>query len=83
LTRKRATVFDYPDGRLAIWHGGIDLPYSTFDKLRRVNQAAIVDNKRLGAALTMIQEMQAAAPQRRRNAAEPNRRAQPRHLFPT
>jgi hypothetical protein len=31
LARKRVTVIDYPDGRLAIRHNGIDLPYRTFD----------------------------------------------------
>ena len=46
LTRKRATVIDYPDGRLAIRYNGVDLPYRTFDKRPQVNQAAIVENKR-------------------------------------
>src|SRR4051794_10366787 len=38
--RQRVTVFDYPDGRLAIKHKGLELPYRTFDKRQRVNQAA-------------------------------------------
>src|SRR3954468_2446115 len=45
LARKRVTVHEFPDGRLAIRHKGRDLPYRTFDKLRRVDQAAVVDNK--------------------------------------
>jgi hypothetical protein len=32
LARKRVTVVDYPDGRLAIRYHGVDLPYRTFDK---------------------------------------------------
>lgn len=32
LARKRVSVIDYPDGRLAIRHNGLDLPYRTFDK---------------------------------------------------
>src|SRR3954463_2998545 len=47
LARQRVTVFDYPDGRLVIKHRGRPLPYRTFDKVRQVDQAAIVENKRL------------------------------------
>src|SRR5215218_950522 len=48
LARQRVTVYDYPDGRFAIKHKGISLPYRIYDKLRQVDQAAIVENKRLG-----------------------------------
>jgi len=58
LRRKNATVFDYPDGTIAIIFEGRSLPYSTFDKIRHVKQADIVDNKRLGAALAFVQEKQ-------------------------
>ena len=34
------------------------LAYRTFDKLRQVSQGAIVENKRLGAALAVIREQQ-------------------------
>src|SRR3954447_13686711 len=43
---KRVTVLDYPDGRLAIRYKGVELVYRTFDKLRQVSQAEIVENKR-------------------------------------
>jgi hypothetical protein len=33
------TVFDYPDGRLAIRHRGVELADRTFDKVRQVDQA--------------------------------------------
>src|SRR3984957_20596045 len=37
LRRKRVTVLDYPDGRLAIRYRGLDLPYTTFDaRLERI-----------------------------------------------
>ena len=49
LGRKRVTIVDYPDGRLAIRYRGLDLPYTTFDKLRQVSQVTIVENKHLGA----------------------------------
>jgi transposase InsO family protein len=58
LARQRVTVIDYPDGRLAIKHKGRDLPYRVFDKRQRVNQAAIVENKRLGPVLAYIAERQ-------------------------
>jgi hypothetical protein len=67
---KRVTVVDYPDGRLAIRYRGVELAYRTFDKVRQVSQAAIVENKQLGAALAFIREEQ-----RRR---EPERRSGPR-----
>lgn len=58
LRRKKATVFDYPNGTIAIKFEGRSLPYSTFDKIRHVKQADIVDNKRLGAALAFVKEKQ-------------------------
>ena len=67
---KRVTVVDYPDGRLAIRYRGLELGYRTFDKIRQVSQAAIVENKQLGAALAFIREEQLRR--------EPERRSGPR-----
>jgi Homeodomain-like domain len=58
--RQRVTVTNYPDGRFTIRHKGLELPFRVFDKLRKVDQAAIVENKRLGAALAHIRERQDA-----------------------
>ena len=69
---KRVTVVDYPDGRLSIRYKGVELAYRTFDKLQQVDQAAIVENKRLGAALAFIREQQLAA---NRNVAATRHRA--------
>jgi hypothetical protein len=55
---KLVTVVDYPDGRLAIRHKGVELAYRTFDRLRQVDQGAIADNKRLGPILAMIRDEQ-------------------------
>ena len=63
LASKRVDVCEYPDGRLEIRHAEHALPFRVFDKIRQVNQAAIVENKHLDAALTMAKLMQA---QRRR-----------------
>src|SRR4051812_26045854 len=81
LARKRVTVHEFPDGRLAIRHKGRDLPYRTFDKLRRVDRAAVVENERLGAVLAHIRDKQAETV-RRRNSAAPSRSFQAGHMFP-
>src|SRR3954469_14525183 len=81
LARKRVTVHEFPDGRLAIRHKGTDLPFRVFDKLRKVDQAAVVDNKRLGAVLAHIRERQAETA-RERNRAAPSRSFQAGHMFP-
>jgi transposase len=60
LARQRVTVVNHPDGRFAIRHKGLDLPFRVFDKLRKVDQAAIVENKRLAAVLAHIRERQDA-----------------------
>ena len=74
LAGKRVHVCEYPDGRIEIRHHDKALAYRVFDKMRQVNQAAIVDSKHLGAALAMAQAMQAAAPHhRKRNNNEPAR----------
>lgn len=51
-------VYDYPDGTISIKHYGQPLTYSVFDKLRNVAKAAIVDNKRLSAALAFAKQSQ-------------------------
>jgi hypothetical protein len=80
LAHKRVTVIDYPDGRLAIRHGGVDLPYRTFDKRPQVNQAAIIENKRLGPVLAYIAEKQKELDMSR-SAKAPRRRGQANHMF--
>ena len=80
LRRKRVTVIDYPDGRLAIRYRGLDLPYRTFDKLRQVSQATIVENKHLGAVLSHIRERQIERAEARSQSA-PRRQGQVGHMF--
>jgi len=55
---KRVRVFEWEDGRVEIRCEGRLLPCSPFDKNRCVNQGAVVENKRLGAALSVIQASQ-------------------------
>jgi hypothetical protein len=80
LARQRVTIFDYPDGRFAIKHKGRLLPYRTFDKVRQVDQAAIVENKRLGPILALIAEQQKLSPMTRGGNA-PRRRGQGKSIF--
>jgi hypothetical protein len=75
LARKRVTVIDYPDGRLAIRYNGVDMPCRTFDKRPQINQAAIVENKRLGPILAYIAEQQKQVDMSRSSKA-PRRRGQ-------
>jgi hypothetical protein len=80
LARQRVTVYDFPDGRFEIRYQGRSLPYKIFDKLQQVDQAAIVENKRLGPILAMIAEQQKQAGMTRSNKA-PRRRGQGQSLF--
>ncbi len=73
---KRLTIVDYPDGRLAIRYQGVELAYRTFDKIRQVSQAAIVENKRLGAALAFIRDQQLRREPEHRSDRAPRRRDQ-------
>jgi hypothetical protein len=59
---------------------GTALSYRTFDKLRSVNRAEIVGNKRLDAALAMVAEMQAGRELKRSQRA-PRRAGQTNHMF--
>jgi hypothetical protein len=68
---KRSTAIS--PGRIVVRHNGADLPYRLFDKNRRVDQAAVVENKFFGPLLAKIREDQ----QRRDAAAKPRRSIRP------
>lgn len=51
---KYIEVWHYPDGRKELRLNGVVLPYSTYDRLQKIDQGAIVDNKRLGRTLEFI-----------------------------
>jgi hypothetical protein len=80
LARQRVTVHDDPDGRLAIKHRGIELPYRIFDRRQQVNQAAIIENKHPGPVLAYIATRQKELDMSRSRKA-PRRRGQPKSLF--
>jgi hypothetical protein len=65
---------------LAIRDNRVNLPYRTLDKRPQVNQAAIVENKRLGPILAYIAEEQKQLDMSR-SAKAPRRRGQKNHMF--
>lgn len=80
---KPIMVYDYPDGTISIKHCSRPLTYSVFDKLRNVAQAAIVDNKRLSAALAFAkqsQDQRETTQERTRNQRQISRAAQQRAM---
>ena len=58
LGGKRVQVREWEGDRIEIQCAGRALPYSIFDQNARVAAGAIVENKRLGAVLTVIQAAQ-------------------------
>src|SRR5262249_29420534 len=66
LASKKVEVVNYPDGRFAVRHEAVALPFRLFDKIQTVAPGAIVENKRLGAALAFVRELQASYPPNRR-----------------
>ena len=77
---QRVQILDYPDGRLAIRHQGLDLPYTFLDQVRQVEQGTVVEHKRLDAVLGYIREQQQLHPERQRRWG-PRRRGQTNSLF--
>ena len=79
---KKVEVSDFPDGRVEVRYKGVLLPYRTFDKLRRVDKAPVVDNKRLGPALEYCRQIQAEREPEGRSRKAPMRRDQkPSRIF--
>jgi hypothetical protein len=63
-----------PDGRFTVQFEGMPLPFRVFYKIQTVTSGAVVENKRLGAALAMVKEHQATyAPNKRRYDPAPGR----------
>lgn len=59
LAGKTIRVFQWEDGRVELHYQGRKLPFTVFDKNPCVPQGAVVEHKRLGAALAHIQAAQA------------------------
>ena len=50
--------YEFPDGTLEVRSKGRTLPYRLFSKDQRVSHTAVVENKRLSHALTIIKAQQ-------------------------
>ncbi len=62
LVGQYVDTYAFSDGRLEVRWKGLSLPYRAFDPdQQRVTHAAITENKRLGAVLEAIKEMQEAS----------------------
>ena len=58
LAGKYVELYEFSDRPLEVRWKGVALPYRTFSKDQRVSHAAIVENKRLGHALTVVKAQQ-------------------------
>src|SRR5690349_5498266 len=65
LIGKYVEVYEYPDGRIEVRADGVALPYTTYDRLSEIDQGAIVENKRLGHVLQVVQAVQQQRDDRR------------------
>ena len=58
LGGKYVDLYEFPDGTLEVRSKGRSLPYRLFSKDQRVSHTAVVENKRLSHALTIIKAQQ-------------------------
>lgn len=77
INHAKVDIQDYPDGQFEVLYKGRSLLYSIFNKAQSVHQSDVIENKRLGATLELIKQMQDAGKaktytQRRRRTAQTN-----------
>ncbi len=58
LGGKYVDLYHFPDGRLEVRWKGVSLPSRIFSKDQRVRHTAVVENKRIGHALSLIKATQ-------------------------
>ena len=58
LVGRYVELYDFPDRPLEVRWKGVALPYRVFSKDQRVSHTAVVENKRLGHALTIVKAQQ-------------------------
>jgi hypothetical protein len=74
LVRKKVEVVNYPGRGFAVQFNGTTLGFRVFDKIQTVQLGAIVDNKRLSAALEQVKAQQAAYSARQQRGHVPRQR---------
>ncbi len=78
---RRVEVVDFPDRRLEVRYKERSMPCRTFDRLRRVTETAVLENKRPGGFLPLIRQGQQSEPFGMRTSKEPKRRDETKHMF--
>ena len=68
LAGKKVEVVNYPDGRFAVRHEGVALPFRVFDKIQTVAPGAIVDNRHRPCAADFCCTAAGSAQRRRDDA---------------
>jgi len=58
FAQNKIDILEWVDGSVELWCDGVKLDHSIYDKTPSINEAAIVENKRLGAVLSFCQELQ-------------------------
>ena len=83
LGGKYVDLYEFPDGKLEVRSKGHSLPYRLFSKDQRVSHTAIVENKRLSHALTIIKAQQEAKrePKVQTNSETLGYKKNPRQLY--
>ena len=72
----RVEVVDFLDRQLVVRFKVKRMPYRTFDRLRRVTETALAENKRLGGLLALIRQDQQTQPPGQRTRKGIKRRDQ-------
>lgn len=58
LIHENVLILEHQDGHISVRYGNRPLKFKIFDKLEKVSQGQIVDNKRLGQVLLFAKEKQ-------------------------
>ena len=76
-------LYHFPNGRLEVRWKGVSLSYRIFSKDQRVSHTAVVENKRLGHALSLIKAAQDVKhePQVQTNSEKLGYKKRPRKLY--
>jgi transposase len=83
LGGKYVDLYEFPDGTLEVRSKGHLLPYRLFSKDQRVSHTAVVENKRLSHALTIIKAQQEVKrePKVQTNSEKIGYKKRPRQLY--
>ena len=83
LGGKYVDLYEFPDGTLEVRSKGHTLPYRVFSKDQRVSHTAVVENKRLSHALTIIKAQQDLRnePKVKTNSEKAGYKKNPRQLY--